>query len=42
LPLDVDAADIDLNGAPTLIDTDGARVHSVFAIANPDKLEAIA
>jgi RNA polymerase sigma-70 factor (ECF subfamily) len=25
-----------------LIDTDGARIHSVFAVANPDKLEAIA
>ena len=55
LPLDVDAAEIDLNGAPALmltvdgrpvvailIDTDGARIHSVFAVANPDKLEAIA
>lgn len=25
-----------------LIDTDGERIHSVFAIANPDKLDAIA
>jgi RNA polymerase sigma-70 factor (ECF subfamily) len=25
-----------------MIDTDGERIHSVFAIANPDKLEAIA
>lgn len=25
-----------------LIDTDGERIHSVFAIANPDKLEALA
>jgi RNA polymerase sigma-70 factor (ECF subfamily) len=25
-----------------LIDTDGERVHSVFAVANPDKLDAIA
>jgi RNA polymerase sigma-70 factor, ECF subfamily len=24
-----------------MIDTDGERIHSVFAIANPDKLEAI-
>jgi RNA polymerase sigma-70 factor (ECF subfamily) len=24
-----------------LIDTDGERIHSVFAVANPDKLEAI-
>jgi RNA polymerase sigma-70 factor (ECF subfamily) len=25
-----------------LIDTDGERIHSVFAVANPDKLEALA
>jgi RNA polymerase sigma-70 factor (ECF subfamily) len=25
-----------------LIDTDGERIHSVFAVANPDKLDAIA
>jgi RNA polymerase sigma-70 factor (ECF subfamily) len=24
-----------------MIDTDGARIHSVFAVANPDKLDAI-
>ena len=24
-----------------LIDTDGERIHSVFAVANPDKLGAI-
>jgi RNA polymerase sigma-70 factor (ECF subfamily) len=24
-----------------MIDTDGERIHSVFAIANPDKLDAI-
>jgi RNA polymerase sigma-70 factor, ECF subfamily len=25
-----------------MIDTDGARIHSVFAVSNPDKLDAIA
>jgi len=25
-----------------LIDTDGDRIRSVFAIANPDKLDAVA
>ena len=25
-----------------VIETDGERIHSVFAVANPDKLEAIA
>jgi hypothetical protein len=25
-----------------MIDTDGERIHSIFAVANPDKLEAIA
>jgi RNA polymerase sigma-70 factor (ECF subfamily) len=24
-----------------LIDTDGERIHSVFAVANPDKLDAL-
>ena len=24
-----------------MIDTDGERIHSVFAVANPDKLDAI-
>ena len=33
------------DGRPTvaiMIDTDGERIHSVFAVANPDKLDAIA
>ena len=25
-----------------MIDTDGERIHSIFAVANPDKLDAIA
>jgi hypothetical protein len=25
-----------------IIDTDGERIHSIFAVANPDKLKAIA
>jgi len=25
-----------------LIDTDGERIHSVYAVANPDKLDALA
>lgn len=24
-----------------LIDTDGERIHSIFAVANPDKLDAV-
>jgi RNA polymerase sigma-70 factor, ECF subfamily len=28
--------------AAILIDTDGERIHSIFAIANPDKLDALA
>ncbi len=54
VPADVNAYEVDLNGAPglvlaangrptlaILIDSNGERIHTVFAVANPEKLAAI-